>query len=576
PAIRVRAPAGAWQHRSRTSRLMTVNLFDYFEYLKPSGEAHAPWAARLPRRPLAGYDLKLVPRAPSWQSDPDSLQALEQIGEQPWVERVRRGERDVQLQITDGWIEMTGAALEAGGSSEAELADLAQGRRISVQFWDANATKALHIGHLRNLAIGNALAAALEQAGAQVERRSRISDLGRAMGEAMAGVMNSGRQAEGWSDGDSKSDHFVGECYADYVAAAGVATTTDVEQAEDSLAREVEVQDDEADELIKQVLRGEREALELWYKTRAWVIAGQRKTLARLGIAFDRVFFESDFLRETSELVDTGLRNGTLQRRADGVVVYATGLQELEELPLMRADGLSTQHLRSLTYALTAPELEDVTSMQVTGTEWVAHLTSIRKLAEELQPGLNGGFHPSRSIFHGMVSSQKRALTSSAGAQLIDELTEWIDAQIDGDPQRREVRRCHPFPEHLAAQVALGYFLPHAATPDIDFEPEKLLCAEESLGWDVARAQARRRRDMGRGVGEPALDPAYRFAVLQSELYRRHLRSAVERFDLRPLALYLRHLARWHLEADRGEHVERVVQTLLDRSARGLGLEAAR
>jgi arginyl-tRNA synthetase len=555
---------------------MTVNLFDFFEDLKPSDETHAPWAARLPRRPLASHDLRLVPRAPSWQRDPDSLEALERIGEQPWVKQVLPGERDVQLQIADGWIEMRGAALEAGGSSEAELADLASGRRISIQFWDANATKALHIGHLRNLAIGNALAAALEQAGAQVERRSRISDLGRAMGEAMAGVMNSGRHAEGWSDGDSKSDHFVGECYAGYVAAAGVTTATDAEQAEDSLAREVEVQDDEADELIKQVLRGEREALELWYKTRAWVIAGQRKTLARLGIAFDRVFFESDFLQETVELVDSGLRSGTLTRRSDGVIVYATGLKELEELPLMRSDGLSTQHLRSLTWALTAPELEGMTSMQVTGTEWVAHLASIRKLARELRPDLNGGFHPSRSLFHGMVSSEQRALTSSAGALLIDELTEWIDEQIDADPAGRELRRHHPFPENVAAQVALGFFLPHPPTPDVDFDPARLLSQKESLGWDVARAQAHRGVRTGRQTGTPAEDPAYRFAVLQSELYRRHLRDAVERLDLRPLALYLRHLARWHLEAAHGEHVERVVQTLLARSARGLGLEAAR
>ncbi len=63
---------------------------------------------------------------------------------------------------------------------------------------------------------------------------------------------------------------------------------------------------------------------------------------------------------------------------------------------------------------------------------------------------------------------------------------------------------------------------------------------------------------------------------MQSELYRRYLRLAVERFDVRPLAHYLKHLALWYLEAERGEHVERVVHTLLDRSARGLGLEAGR
>jgi hypothetical protein len=79
----------------------------------------------------------------------------------------------------------------------------------------------------------------------------------------------------------------------------------------------------------------------------------------------------------------------------------------------------------------------------------------------------------------------------------------------------------------------------------------------------------------GPGERTPTEDPDYRFAVIQSELYRRHLRQAVERLDVRPLANYLKHLAIWYLERDRSEPVERVVHTLLDRSARGLGLETA-
>jgi hypothetical protein len=553
---------------------MTANVFDYFEELPTREGERSPWAARAPRRPRADYDLKLMARAPSWERDGDSLAALERIAAEPWVGQVMRDREGVRLRLADGWIEMTGAALEAGGSAQAPLGDLAQGRRLSVQFWDPNATKALHVGHLRNLAIGNALACALAQGGAQVERRSRISDMGRAMGEAMAGVMQSGRHAGGWSDADEKSDHFVGMCYADYVAAGGALLAGESEQAEDSLSREVLVRNDAADDLIKRVLSGERDALDLWYKTRAWVIAGQRKTLARLGIAFDRVFFESDFLAETAGLAEAGLRDGTLRRRPDGVVVYDTGIEELQELPLVRADGLSTQHLRSLTYALSAPELEGMTSLQVTGSEWVSHVTSIRKLAAELRPELNGGFHPSRSIFHGMVSSQQRALTSSAGALLIDELTDWLDAQIDGDPQRRQVRRSHPCPERVAAQIALGYFLPHPVTPDIDFDPARLLCEGESLGWDLVRARARTSPGVP-AAGPPAENVDYRFAVVQSELYRRHLRLAVQRLDVRPLAHYVRHLAIWYLEGDRDEPVEHVVHTLLDRSARGLGLEAS-
>ncbi len=553
---------------------MPLNVFDYFEELPTRDGGPAPWAARAPRRPRDSYDLKLLPRSPRWEEDADSLLALEQIRSEPWVREVIRDRAGLRLRLSDSWIEMTGAALEAGGRAEAPLADLAAGRRYSVQFWDPNATKALHVGHLRNLALGNALAAALAQAGAHVERRSRISDTGRAMGEAMAGVLASGRTAEGFSDGEEKSDHFVGACYSDYVAREGALATGALEQAEDSLSRELEVRSDSADELIKRVLHADGEALALWYRTRAWVIGGQRKTLARLGIAFDRVLFESDFLPETAELTAAGLSSGALHRREDGVVVYLTGIEELEELPLVRADGLSTQHLRSLTYALVAPELEGVTSVQVTGSEWVSHVTSIRKLAAELKPDLNGGFHPSRSIFHGMVSQDSRALTSSAGALLVDDLLAWLDEQIERTPQLAEVRRRHPHPERIAAQIALAYFLPHPVSPDMDFAPERLLAEGDSVGLAIVRARAR--RSTGGAAGQPAADARYRFAVVQSELYRRYLRLAAERLDVRPLAHYLKHLSLWQLEGQHGEAVDRVVHTLLDRGARGLGLEGGR
>jgi hypothetical protein len=559
---------------------MTTNLFDYFEEASGEEGAHAPWAARAPRRPSSSFDIKLVPRAPEWQRDPGSLQALERIEREPWVDRLTRGEDGVELRLDDAWIETTGAALEAGGGAEAELVELARGERYAIQFWDANATKALHVGHLRNLALGNALAASLEQAGAEVERRSVISDAGRSMGEAMAGIIRSGHHTQSWPEGDQKSDHFVGLCYADYVAAGGFAEEG-IDEREDSLTRELRMQNDAADELLKRVMQGESEALELWFKTRAWVISGQRKTLARLGVAFDRVFFESDFLEDGNDLTERGLREGKLERREDGVVMYATGVEELEQMPLLRADGQTTQHMRAVSYWMGTPDVEGVTTIQITGTEWVAHSTCIRQLMTELTPSENGavsrGIHPTHDIFHGMVSQQKRAVSSSdEGGLLIDDLIEWIETRIDGDPEMRETRRAHPAPERIPAQIALGYFLPYPMTPRVDFEMSKLLTERESLGWDLVRARATR-GTLTTSLGHrPAEDPDYRSAVVQSEIYRRHLRLAVERYDVTPLALYLRHLARWYMEHERSGHVERVIHTLLDRSARGLGLEAGR
>jgi arginyl-tRNA synthetase len=552
---------------------MNGNLFDYLEGAQDADPTQTPWAVRAPRRPQQGFDVKLVARSPSWQDDPSFAAAQQRLEREPWIRVAGHDAGGVQLALDDAWIESTGAGLEAGGSAEAALADLAHGKRYSVQFWDANATKALHVGHLRNLATGNAIAAALAQAGATVERRSLISDVGRSMGEAMAGVQRSGRLTGTWSDSDEKSDHFVGLCYADYVAGSLAAGQED---AEDSQTRELTLRHDAADDLLKRALSGDREALTIWYKTRAWVIAGQRKTLARLGVAFDRVFFESDFLPDVVQLTAAGLENGTLRRREDGVVVWPSGIDGFEEFPLVRPDGVPTQHMRALVYWNAAPDLGDMTSMQICGSEWVGHATCRRALMEVLrsQNGANGGgMHPTHDIHNAMVGDQKRALASSDGALLIDDVIDWLDEQLESDPEGRRLRRAHPAPERIAPQIALGYFLPHPVAKPMDFDRQRLLREQESVGWDLVRARTRRSRVPVDGV-RPAEDPEYRFAVVQSELYRRHLRLAVERLDVTQLALYLKHLAHWHLERDRGEHVERVVQTVLDRSARGLGLEA--
>jgi arginyl-tRNA synthetase len=555
--------------------LTATNLFDYFEETPQEGE-QALWAARPPLRPQAGCDLKLMPRSPGWQDDPEAVSALERIESEPWVAGVTRRESSVDVLLDDDWIETVGQSLLDGDGREDTLADLATERRFTVQFWDANATKALHAGHLRNLALGNSLAAALEQAGADVERRSLISDVGRAMGEAMAGVVGSGQHVHLWPSGNEKSDHFVGECYAGYVKSGSAPAAGSEEQ--DSLTRELTMRGDEADTWIQRVLAGDREALDLWSKTRAWAIGGQRKTLARLGIAFDRVIFESDYLPEMLQLTEQGLREGRFLRRDDGVIYYPTGHEDFDELPLVRGDGVPTQHMRALAYWLAAPDMDERSTMQVCGIEWVSHVTYRRQLMAELMAAQQAGdreqeMHPTQDIFHGMVARQKRALSSSQeGALLIDQLIEALDAQMEAHPEGRIVRRTHPHPERTAAQVALGFFLTKPSTPEVDFDPEGLLVTRGSPGWDLVRARARAAGGKPSELA-PAQQPDFRFAVVQSEVYRRHLRIAAERLDVGPLARHVDHLARWLMERDRSEHASRAVATLLDRGARGLGLE---
>lgn len=563
---------------------MGGNLFDSIDGTVIAGDGAAPWAARSPFRPEADRDLMLVPRVRDWTAHAGAREALDRIAADPAVAAVHEHPKGVDVRLSDEWIAARGEALESGAPDLKANADLAAGERYAVYFWGANTTKALHVGHLRNLALGNAIAAGLRVGGAKVENRSLICDVGRSMGEAMAGVVASGRAdddlaAEGGSG--EKSDHFVGLCYSEYVAASRNGAGDGDDGAEDSVAREAALYEDKADELMMRVLAGDQRALELWSKTRAWVISGQRKTLSRLGVPFDKVIFESDFLPEVAELTNLGLREGTLRRRQDGMVFYPTEREELEEMPLVRSDGLPTQHMRALAYWSAAPELDDYTSLQVCGTEWVSHVTCRRQLLDALatapsnghaNPVTNGngrGGPPTHDVFHGMVARSNEAVSSSKeGALLIDDLVEWVDDRLLSEPELAEVRSRHPQPERMAARIVLAFFLLQTTSKRVEFEPEFLFEPERSLGWDIVVAQARR------GVEGTADDLDHRFAVVQSELLRRHLRSVVAELDPVPLARYLSHFSRWYSAADRSPRVDAVAQAVLDDGVRGLGLEA--
>jgi arginyl-tRNA synthetase len=537
-----------------------TNIFDFFE---GSDDGPTLFAARAPRRPQPEFDLLLIPRVPDWEQDSRVLAALDHVRRKPWAADVRVARDAVRLRLGDRWIASAGAALEAGNDDDTDLGDLAAGQRFALQFWDANATKALHAGHLRNLAIGNGLAAGLMQAGAKVERRSLINDAGRAMGEAMAGMLRFRADRGGYSP--LKSDHLVGRCYADYVA-----TYAQGGDAADSLARELVVHRDKADELVGQMLRGDPQAVALKRETCELVLSGQRQTLRRLGITFDRIFFEFDYLSAAARLTEGGLREGTLTYRNDGTVVYGTRHRDYAELPLVRSDGLPTEHMRFIAYWMTeAATLRRVRSVQVCGVEWAAPTICRRQLMESWLRSGNAAAHPRAGVFHGMVSIGGNALGSSEGsAPLIDDLLSWLDAQIDEDRQGSMLRRTHPAPDRIAAQTALAYFLSQPIAPPLDFDPTKLLNHTESLGWVLSLAQARAQGE----VGSIADGLDYRYAVVQSQLHRRHLRLLVQRLEVASLARHLLHLSRWYLERNRSDRVSRIMRGVLDRGARGLGL----
>ena len=224
-------------------------------------------------------------------------------------------------------------------------------------------------------------------------------------------------------------------------------------------------------------------------------------------------------------------------------------------MPLVRSDGLPTQHMRALAYWSAAPELDDFTSLQVCGTEWVSHVTCRRQLLDVLatapsnghpNPVTNGngrGGPPTHDVFHGMVARSNEAVSSSKeGALLIDDLVEWAEERLARRPGAGRGARAPP-----AARADGGADRARLLPPADDLEAGRVRARAPLRAGAQPRLGHRLRPGAGAGRRRAtADDPDYRFAVVQSELFRRHLRSAVADLDPVPLARYLSHFARWY------------------------------
>lgn len=473
------------------------------------------------------------------------------------------------LRYMDDAIAELGAALEAGEPVGMEAGDLLAGAPCIVDFCDPNAGKALHLGHLRNIAHGHALAATLQAGGADVARWSQIADAGRNVGEAMAGWLLYAQDESPETTGE-KGDHFVGRLYARYVRE--VAPPADVRQEDVAVAHDLVEADDFAQDLMGRWLRGEPEATEIWRTVRGWAVAGQDATLARLGVRIDRPIYDSERVPEIPALVERALAAGVFRRKDCGTVVYETGEEGYPELPLTRPDGFPTQNLRVVAIWLALMrELPGHRLIHFSGDEWRAHRTHVDQLLRTLQPGATP--FPTDYLLHGMVVTEDGVMSSSRGEPLlIDALFEQLlEAPALQDAAREG--RDGATVEDLVAMTLLGLCLDRPTAKQLVVAPQRLLDERTNGGWRLARAWARAWSSDADGAADPApRDPAYRYLVMQSQLHRGQVRAVADKLDTYILVRYLAILAQWYLGTPPNSRVDRLMRQILARGLSALGL----
>jgi len=215
----------------------------------------------------------------------------------------------------------------------------AKGKRILVEFSQPNTHKAFHVGHLRNVVLGDALCNILEAAGYEVVRANYINDTGL---HVIKWLWNYQKFHAGEEPGQDKT-RWMGDLYA---------------EANKRLEENPELES-EVRQLYARWDRRDPEVMALWQKTRQWSLEGFDQIYAMLGVRFDHIFYDHELEKPGQELVEELIRKGIAvdERPAGPVIVRIDELLGLKKetyrvLVVLRSDGTSLYATKDLPLAI--------------------------------------------------------------------------------------------------------------------------------------------------------------------------------------------------------------------------------
>lgn len=214
------------------------------------------------------------------------------------------------------------------------------GRKVMVEYSSPNTNKPLHLGHMRNIFLGHSVSNLLEATGNEVVRVQVINDRGIHICKSMVAWRNFGKGETPESSG-LKGDKLVGKYYVEFdkaykeQIAEGIAAGKTKDLAEKEAPIFLEAQD-----MLRQWEANDPEVRALWERMNAWVYAGFNATYARMGVAFDELYYESKTYVLGKNDVLEGLKKGVFYEK-DGAVWVDNTAEGLDEKVLLRKDGTS-------------------------------------------------------------------------------------------------------------------------------------------------------------------------------------------------------------------------------------------
>ena len=248
---------------------------------------------------------------------------------------------------SDCWIELLNsiqAAPEYGIEKATENSPL-----VMIEYSSPNTNKPLHLGHVRNNLLGNALANVMAANGNKVVKTNIVNDRGIHICKSMLAWLKYGNGETPESSG-KKGDHLIGDYYVafDKHYKAEVKELTAQYQAEGLNEEEAKAKAEansplmlEAREMLRKWEANDPEIRALWKKMNDWVYAGFDETYKMMGVSFDKIYYESNTYLEGKEKVMEGLEKGFFYRKEDNSVWADLTAEGLDHKLLLRGDGTS-------------------------------------------------------------------------------------------------------------------------------------------------------------------------------------------------------------------------------------------
>jgi len=250
---------------------------------------------------------------------------------------------------------------------------------VLIEYSSPNTNKPLHLGHIRNNLLGHSVSQILKACGHPVVQVNLVNDRGIHICKSMLAWLKYGNGETPESSG-MKGDHLVGKYY--------VVFDQHYKQEQKELVEQGLTEDEakdkaplilEAREMLRKWEAGDQEVRELWAKMNGWVYAGFDQTYERLGIHFDKTYYESQTYLLGKSLVQEGLDKGAFYKHEDGSVRVDLTDEGLDEKVLLRKDGTSVYMTQDLgTAQLRYEEFHPQKMIYVVGNEQNYHFDVLK------------------------------------------------------------------------------------------------------------------------------------------------------------------------------------------------------